>query len=107
MESSWYKVVLTDQDILEHKHMDLQREFMSLYMNFRAPKDTYPAMFDSSNTVDGHHFYFSPAAAVFCGALIHRWGGKKCDRPLASDVGALLVGHPSAREVLLSEKGKS
>jgi hypothetical protein len=99
MESSgpsWYRVTLSNSDVVARRHMDLQKEFETLFLAHQWP--TQAAMFASVDTL-AHHFYFSPAAVTFSGDLIAHYGGTECAQPEVTDL-VLLVGNPGWKEAI-------
>jgi hypothetical protein len=87
----WYKVAMSNDDVMSMKHMSLQMEFADLWDTNRHPRDA--AMFDEHSGIK-HEFYFSPGAVRIAKALISRYRGLECPPPQASDV-VLLVGDQS------------
>ena len=100
---SWYEVTLSDEDISDHKHLDLQNQFMALFVFNHSPKDA--AMFDNADPVKGHHFYFSPGAVRFSLTLISRWGAQQVRASQRLADLCLLVGNSSARQDLFAGEG--
>jgi hypothetical protein len=93
MQSSgpgWHRVTLSNSDVVARRHMELQKEFETLFLAHQWPSKA--AMFASVDTL-AHHFYFSPAAVAFSGDLIARYGGTECAQPEVNDL-VLLVGNP-------------
>lgn len=86
----WFKITLTDNDILSLKGMELQEEFARLFAAAGAPQGT--ALF-SAHEGGLHEYYFSPSAAAIARAMIRRYAGVECPAPAESSV-SLLVGSP-------------
>ncbi len=65
--SAWYRVTLSDEEVIARKHMELQQGFETVFLANRWPNDA--AMFSSVDTL-AHHFYFSPAAVRMAKGLL-------------------------------------
>jgi len=94
--SAWYRVTLSDEEVIARKHMELQQGFETVFLANRWPNDA--AMFSSVDTL-AHHFYFSPAAVRMAKGLLKHYAAAECTPPSASDL-VLLVGTPSWKQAL-------
>ena len=88
--ASWYRVTLSDKDVVVRKHMELQKAFENSFLAHGWPKEA--AMFANVDTLS-HHFYFSPGAVQIAEDLIVHYAGTECPSPAMSDL-VLLVGTP-------------
>ena len=86
--ASWYRVTLSDKDVVVRKHMELQKAFENVFLAHGWPKDA--AMFSNVDTLS-HHFYFSPGAVEIAKNLIVHYSGTECAAPAMSDL-VMLVG---------------
>lgn len=102
---NWYKVTLTDQDIIARKGLQLQNEYTMFHIqDWQSHRDAL--MLDSGDPLD-HTYYFSPGAVRLALALILRWGGKPCSAPSPKGL-AKLVGTDEALQVVFAPtEGKS
>jgi hypothetical protein len=83
---------MQDTDISAHKDMQLQNDFIKLFIADGSPRDA--AMFsDLAGT--GHHFYFSPGAMKIASVLLSTYAAVPCWRPPGNQV-ALIVGEEKA-----------
>jgi hypothetical protein len=96
--TGWYRVTLSNSDVVARRHMELQKAFERLFLAHQWPSQA--AMFASVDTL-AHHFYFSPGAVGIARDLIARYAGTECVRPEASDL-VLLVGNPGWKEAIFS-----
>lgn len=94
--SSWYRIVLSDEDVIARKHMELQQAFETVFLANRWPSDA--AMFSGVDTLT-HDFYFSPAAARIAKDLLKFYGASTCPGPSPADI-VLLIGTPSWRDAI-------
>ena len=99
---SWYKIILSVEQVSNGKHKKIQDEFGDIFMRAGGPKGV--ALF-SSNFLPGDtlEIYFSPEASQLSKHLIDAYSGVPCDVPTRKDAG-LLVGHDSAKEDLLRKE---
>ena len=93
---AWQRVTLSNSDVVARRHMELQKEFETLFLAHQWPSQA--AMFASVDTL-AHHFYFSPGAVAFSGDLISRFGGVECAQPEVSNL-VLLVGNPGWKDAI-------
>jgi hypothetical protein len=94
--TAWYRVTLSNSDVVARRHMELQKGFETLFLANRWP--TQAAMFANVDSL-AHHFYFSPGAVEIASDLIARYSGAECAKPEVSDL-VLLVGNPGWREAI-------
>jgi len=94
--SSWYRIVLSDEDVIARKHMELQQAFETVFLAYRWPSDA--AMFSGVDTLT-HDFYFSPAAAGMAKDLLKFHGASTCSAPSPADL-VLLIGSPAWRDAI-------
>jgi hypothetical protein len=93
---TWYKVTLSDQDIIAGKGLQLQNEYTMFHIqDWQSRRDAL--MLDSGDALD-HTYYFSPGAVRLALPLILRWGGKPCPVPSPKGL-AKLVGSTEALRV--------
>jgi hypothetical protein len=92
----WYRVTLSNSDVVARKHMELQKAFETLFLANQWPRQA--AMFANVDTL-AHHFYFSPGAVEIARELIARYAGTECAKPEVSDL-VLLVGNPGWKEAI-------
>jgi hypothetical protein len=97
METSWYQVALSDQDVIAGKGLELQDLFSVLFLSKGGPKDA--AMFCSRSSQE-NNFYFTPGAVNIAKELIARYRGVECPAPLGSAL-SLLVADAMWEEFLL------
>ena len=97
--TSWYRVTLSDNDVVVRKHIELQQAFENVFLANGWPKEA--AMFSNVDSL-AHHFYFSPGAVRIAKDLIVRCGGSECPAPVQSDL-AMLVGAPGWKEAIFPE----
>jgi hypothetical protein len=89
---NWYAVTMQDTDISAHKDVQLQNDFINLFIADGGPRDA--AMFgDLAGT--GHHFYFSPGAMKFASSFLATYAAVPCQRPPGNQV-MFLVGEENA-----------
>lgn len=100
----WAKVTLTNQDITEGKHFQLQNAFERMFMAAIGPKDA--AMFTQREFSEPHYFYFSPGAVQIFDAILRVYKASSCDAPSIEDV-TLLVGHAGAADALLISRANT
>jgi hypothetical protein len=94
--ASWYKVTLSDEDVLAGKRFSLQEAFEDLFMANGIPADA--AIFTTSIVVSPQLFLFSPGAARIAKVLIEAYSGIECAAPMAAGL-ALLVGHRGSERI--------
>ena len=100
--ATWYKVVLSGEDVSAGKHMTLQEEFQNLFMVNLGQQDA--AMFTTSRELRAPYpYFFSPGAASIAKLLIDRYRGVECAAPEASEL-SLLVGNASLDQIPFSTK---
>jgi len=92
----WYRVTLSNSDVVARRHMELQTAFETLFLANQWPKQA--AMFANVDSL-AHHFYFSPGAVEIASDLIARYSGTECAKPEVSDL-VLLVGNPGWRDAI-------
>ncbi len=97
--TSWYRVTLSDNDVVVRKHMELQQAFETVFLANGWPKEA--AMFANIDTLS-HHFYFSPGAVRIAKELITAYSGTECSPPSVLDL-AMLVGTPGWREAIFPD----
>jgi hypothetical protein len=94
--TAWYRVTLSNSDVVARRHMDLQKAFETSFLAHQWPSEA--AMFASVDTL-AHHFYFSPGAVAIASDLITHYAGSECERPEPSDL-VLLVGNPGWKDAI-------
>ncbi len=101
---SWYRVDLPLEESRRNGKADqLQKAFEVMFMTSQSPRDA--ALFEwHDDKFETNCFYFSPSASKLVITLIEWMGGVECAPPTCSDRLVLLVGHPSAYEVLHNER---
>ena len=101
---AWYRVDVPLQDCSRNGTADqLQKAFEVMFVTSESPKDA--ALFEwHDENFETNRFYFSPSASRLLQDVIERLGGVECAPPAFSDRLVLLVGHPSACEVLQNEQ---
>lgn len=75
----WYKVAMTNDDVVHGRHIELQDSFCRLQMQSGAPKEA--AMYEDKTVVDGAILYFSPGAVAIAGAVLKAFGATECSPP--------------------------
>src|SRR5215469_13764872 len=93
----WYRVSLTDQEIIEDKLRRLIDDFTVIWLASGTPSDA--ALFESNQI--GHrvdYCFFSPGAVHIALPLIQSHGGIECDAPVKSSV-ELLVGKSDGADI--------
>jgi hypothetical protein len=90
VSSSWYRVTLSDEDVIARRHMELQQAFETIFLAHRWPSDA--AMFSGIDTLT-HDFYFSPSAVRMAKDILKHYSATPCPPPAPSDI-VLLVGTP-------------
>lgn len=98
--TSWYRVTLSDKDVVVRKHMELQKAFENSFLANGWPKEA--AMFANVDTLS-HHFYFSPGAVQIAKDLIVRYAGTECPPPAMPDL-VLLVGTPEWKAAIFPDE---
>jgi len=98
--TSWYRVTLSDKDVVVRKHMELQLAFETAFLASGWPKEA--AMFSNVDTLS-HHFYFSPGAVRIANDVIVHYEGAECAPPAMSDL-VLLVGTPEWKSAIFPDE---
>jgi len=98
--ASWYRVTLSDKDVVVRKHMELQKAFENAFLARGWPKEA--AMFANIDTLS-HHFYFSPGAVRIAKDLIVHYAGTECPSPAMLDL-VLLVGTPEWKAAIFPDE---
>jgi hypothetical protein len=94
----WYKVFLSNDQILQGLNKELQDQFFLKWMKTASNNDA--AMFGELNSqTNGANFYFSPGAAAIFIETISLYQGVETDPPEIINV-TLLVGHNAAWDLL-------
>lgn len=94
----WYRIFLTNEQIMQGVHIQLQNQFSSIWLKMQANENA--AMFDEiRSTEKGKYIYFSPGASIFFIDNINQYMGVEVDAPNITSV-ALLVGRDSAWNLL-------
>ena len=101
---SWYRVDLPLEECRRNGKADqLQKAFEVMFITSQSPRDA--ALFEwHDEKFETNSFYFSPAGSQLVQTLIERMGAVQCAPPICSERLVLLVGHPSACEVLRNEQ---
>jgi len=92
---SWYKVVMTSQDISAQRDSQLVEAFKQVFIGSKFPQDA--ALFSN----DSHYgedliYYFSPGAVRIGASLIQLHSGIPCEEPPRDSL--FILGHESFRE---------
>ncbi len=97
---SWNKVVMSDADIAQWKHMELQEEFEAIFMLSNPSKD-FVMFGDRRFNGNNHNYFFSKEAMIspLVKALMVKYSGVCCDQPKQNEV-SLLVGHADSWDIL-------
>jgi hypothetical protein len=98
---SWYKVVLSHDDIGAAKHARLQDVFSASFLAMGAPKGA--ALLADKDSTKAHTYYFSPVGAEMCMGLVRSYAGAICPAPTRSSV-VVLVAHASLDGVPLADE---
>ena len=87
---SWYKVILTEEQVATGEHRNLQNQFSQLYADSGSPKGVVLLAdrweFGAQGRCGIYPLYFSPAAVQYCGPLITNYSGESCEVPYSADV---------------------
>jgi hypothetical protein len=86
-DMSWYKIILTHEDIAALKHMELQDQFARFFTAHNGPRD---AGMYQSNELGIHEYFFSPGAGKIAFPLIASYSGVECIAPTRSEVKPLV-----------------
>ena len=92
---TWFKIVMSNEDIVSGQHMKIQNAFESLFLAAGAPKGA--AMFANRDMARGDWFFFSPGAMSIAGALVLSYGGIECTSPRRDEVSRQEPGNPLAK----------
>src|SRR5258707_13042946 len=76
--TAWYRVTLSNSDVVARRHMELQKSFETLFLANQWPKQA--AMFANVDSL-AHQFYFSPGAVAIGSALFALFSGTECAKP--------------------------
>lgn len=100
---SWHRIDLPLEECSRNGKADqVQKAFEVMFITSQSPKDA--ALFEwHDEKFETNCFYFSPSGSRLVMALIEQLGGVECAPPTLSDRLVLLVGHPSAYDVLQNE----
>src|SRR5262245_37734430 len=92
---SWYKVVMTSQDISTHSDSQLVEAFKQVFMGSNFPQDA--ALF-SNDFPPGEDliYYFSPGAVRIAGGLLSLYSGMPCEEPPRDSL--FIFGHENFRD---------
>ena len=85
----WYKVTLSDDDILAGKLDGLQNAFAVVFLASGGPVDA--GMFSPTNLGRAPECYFSPGAARIGLSVITAFGGVECDAPSRVNMAILVA----------------
>ncbi len=87
---SWYKVILTEEQVATGEHRNLQDQFSQIYADSGSPKGVALLAdrwaFGAQGRRGTYPLYFSPPAVQYCGQLITNYSGEPCEVPYSSDV---------------------
>jgi hypothetical protein len=97
---SWYRITLSP-DATDADRQALEEEFTDLFTSARSRVN---AVLYSNLHGDGNCYYFSPRAAAIGRKIIARYSGTVCERPLSTDVDAV-VGNDDESRALLRRDG--
>lgn len=75
----WKNVTLTDEDIAAGGDDRLQEAFWKRFIAAGAPHDA--VMYGNEDITEGHHFFFSPTAAIIAGPLLNAHTVTDCPEP--------------------------
>ncbi|HEY2537974.1 MAG TPA: hypothetical protein VGI28_00525 [Stellaceae bacterium] len=84
----WKKVTLTDDDIAAGGADRLQEAFWKRFSAAGGPHDA--VMYGIEDVIEGHHFFFSPAAAIIAGPLLNAYTVTDCPEPDCDDIVVLV-----------------
>lgn len=98
METSWYQVTMTNDEIADGRHAQLFREFSDLFTLAGAPQTAALFSSRSPESTGVVVTYFSPGSMEFAQAIITAYAGKPCEPPPPN--ASLLVGHQDAFDML-------
>jgi hypothetical protein len=100
MNESWYKIVLTDDDVSRGHISTVQGRSMARLIQSGWPNDF--GFFLGKHDLTNHEtlIYFSPLAAALCADIINDYSGEPCEQPNRSEAQSL-GGHGDADERLL------
>lgn len=101
---SWYKVSLSQEDLIAGKHLVLLQEVRALFMAYRDHKDA--AVFTNTNPSFSAYYFFSPEAARIAKSVVERYAGMPCDAPSATEM-ALSLGNSNTDEIPFANARKS
>ena len=99
--TSWQRIILSDEDVIARKHMELQQAFETIFIAHRWPSDA--AMFSGVDTLS-HDFYFSPAAVRMAKDLLKFYSAAACPPPSPADL-VLLIGTPGWKDAIFPPEG--
>jgi len=94
--TSWQRIILSDEDVIARKHMELQQAFETIFLAHRWPSDA--AMFSGVDTLT-HDFYFSPAAVRIAKDLLKFYSASSCPPPSPADL-VVLIGTPGWKDAI-------
>jgi hypothetical protein len=96
---SWYKVILTEEQVATGEHRNLQDQFSQIYADSGSPQGVVLLAdrwaFGPRGRRGSYPLYFSPAAVSYCGPLITNYSGERCEVAYSTDV-TFLAGERSA-----------
>jgi hypothetical protein len=96
---TWYKVTMSQQDVIDGKAIQLQKEYEACHLRDRESRND--ALMLDTNDVFEPTYYFSPGAVRAALPVILRWGGKSCPAPSPKGL-AKLVGSTAALRAIFS-----
>jgi hypothetical protein len=82
------KVTLTDDDIAAGGADRLQEAFWKRFSAAGAPHGA--VMYGNEDITEGHHFFFSPAAAIIADPLLNAYTATDCPEPDRDDIVVLV-----------------
>jgi hypothetical protein len=97
----WYCVRMPGADVEAGRHIDIQREFETLFRHLRG-KHNNVAMYSSGFHGGTLILYFSPATHEYAAPFLRQINAEACDRP--ADVEGFLVGHTGTMRKLLTRE---
>lgn len=101
--AGWMMVPMTANDAAAGKHLQLQKQFESLFVTLKTPRDM--ALFSRTTFASPPdpflEIYFSPGSVRACSAIIATYSGAPSGAPPTDGDTSLLVGHQQAWDDLL------
>ena len=81
---SWYKAVLTHQQVAAGELITLVNDFEYVFCDLGEPKGM--ALFEGEMTPAGYTVYFSPGCLPRASYLIAAYSGTACEKPRKEDL---------------------